>query len=235
MKPRFLMPVFLAATLAAIAVLAGEPSTLIDAPDQVAPYKLVDAKINGDWESAIWELAPEGKADLRIAADGKSLIFVAPPGDYTLRAVVVNFTAKKLAQGKRAITIGDPKPPTPPEPPEPPLPPSPAAAAKQLAIDAAKKLPQGAELVADAAKLAQIYAGLAKMIPAEIDSIDKLIVANRYAREAGLGPLRAQVWEPWVKELGVWLDAQRTAGAIKTVDDCKAVWTAIGEGLASVK
>jgi hypothetical protein len=87
----------------------------------------------------------------------------------------------------------------------------------------------------DCQKLAAVYGTLANQIPKTIDSIDKLITANRYAREVALGPQRARAWEPWVKEMGAWLDAKRTAGAIKTVDDCKPVWLAIGEGLAAVK
>jgi hypothetical protein len=134
--------------------------------------------------------------------------------------------------------LGD-TPPVPPIPPgpTPPTPPSPtpAEAAKKLAVEAVQKLPQGPELVQDARKLASVYKTLADQIPKTIDSIDKLIVANRYAREIALGPQRAALWEPWINQIGLWLDAQRASGVIKTVDDCKPVWTAIGEGLATTK
>jgi len=121
-------------------------------------------------------------------------------------------------------------PPTPP----PPSPPTLADEAKKAALDAAQRLPpEGRQ--EDSQKLAAVYKTLAGQIPKTIDSIDKLITANRYAREVALGPQRAQAWEPWVKEMGAWLDAKRTAGAIKTVDDCKPVWLAIAEGLAAVQ
>ena len=171
--------------------------------------------------------------------DGKPVMVLLVPGPSGNWALVVgNSSIWQLTPIGEPVPPGPPPPtpPTPPPvPPTPPPAPTPAEAAKQLAIDAAHKLPPGPELVQDAAKLAGVYRALAEQIPKTIDTLDKLIVANRYAREIALGPQRAVVWEPWIKELGLWLDAQRTAGAIKTVDDCKPVWTAIGDGLATVK
>ena len=117
----------------------------------------------------------------------------------------------------------------------PPAPPTPAEAARQLAAEAARKLPRDANLAADAQKLSEVYKSLSGQIPAPIDSLDRLITANRYAREIALGPQRAEVWKPWVAELGQWLDRQRASGAITDVKDCRAIWIAIGEGLATVK
>ncbi len=133
------------------------------------------------------------------------------------------------------LTALEPTPtptPTPPNP-APPAPPTPAEQIQKLAREAAEKLP-AAGRQEDARKLAAVYRALADQIPAPIDSIDKLITANRYAREIALGPQRSKVWEPWVKEIGQWLDAQRAARTIQSVDDCKPVWRAIAEALTAV-
>jgi hypothetical protein len=173
-------------------------------------------------------------------ADGKPVAVMLTPGPTpgTWALIVAGTSPWNLAP------MGDPQPvppvpPTPPEPTPPPVPPppapdTPAQAAKKLAVDAAMKLPDEGR-AQDAQKLAAVYKAMADQIPHSIDSIDKLITANKYAREIALGPQRAAVWQPWVKELGLWLDAQRAAGSIKTVEDCKPVWAAIGEGLAAVK
>jgi hypothetical protein len=166
-------------------------------------------------------------------ADGKPVAVILTPGPTAGSwALIVGGTAPWSV-----TPLGDapPPPPTPPGPTPAPPSPTPADAARKAALEALEKLPQGPELVQDAQKLATVYKTLADQVPKTIDSIDKLIVANRYAREIALGPQRSAVWAPWIKEIGVWLDAQRASGAIKTIDDCKPVWTAIGDGLATVK
>jgi hypothetical protein len=115
------------AILAALAVglcasLALGQQASIDGPDSVPPYRFVDLSVVGDWESAVWEIEPADVADVRYSADGKTLTFIAPPGVYTVRAVLANFTAKKLSQAKRKVTIGTPGPqpdPTPGPTPDP--------------------------------------------------------------------------------------------------------------------
>lgn len=99
---------------------AEPPKPLIEAPEKVEPYRLIEFKAAGDWESVLWEIEPEDRVDVRIGENGKSGIFVAPPGVYKLRAWATNFTQKKQTQAKHSITIGDPPPPPKPEPkPEP--------------------------------------------------------------------------------------------------------------------
>jgi hypothetical protein len=148
------------------------------------------------------------------------------PGSWV--AIVGGYTVWQMAP------FDQPTPPPGPPGPTPPPSPTPVDEIKRLTLDAAQKLPaEGRQ--EDAQKLAAVYKTLADQIPKSIDSIDKLITANRYAREIALGSNRAQVWEPWVKETGAWLDAKRAAGAIKTVEDCKPVWLAIADGLAAVK
>lgn len=163
------------------------------------------------------------------ASDGQSVAVMLTPGSSTGSWVVIvgGSTAWQIAPLDSSV-IPTPDPPSPT--PSLPL----AEEAKKTASDAAQKIPaEGRQ--EDAQKLSAVYRTLAGQIPKPIDSIDKLITANRYAREIALEPKRAQAWEPWVKEMGVWLDAKRTAGAVKTVDDCKKVWTAIADGLAAVK
>jgi len=118
-------------------------------------------------------------------------------------------------------------------PPNPPGPSDLVAVAKKLATDEMKKLPQDANLAADVKVLSEIYKGIAAQVPDPLDTIDKLIMATRYARESGLAPARVPVWEPWVKAVGTWLQSQKDAGKIKTAQDCKLLWIAIGEGLVA--
>lgn len=112
MSKRILM---LCAALAAIAsmLVAAE----ISGPAKIAPYKLIDHRIAGEWESAIWEIEPSAAVDLRTAENGKAITWVAPPGEYVLRVVLVNFSAKRLAQDRLAVTVGTaPEPPPNPQP-----------------------------------------------------------------------------------------------------------------------
>lgn len=107
----------LVAVVAALCVLVGSALPAeIAGPTQVEPYKLIDHKLSGSWESAIWEVEPSAGVDLRTTDNGKAVLWVAPPGRYTLRVVLVDFTRKKLAQDKLAVAIGNPQPgpgPTP--------------------------------------------------------------------------------------------------------------------------
>jgi len=178
------------------------------------------------------DVAPPWKpfvACTATAFDGQSVAVMLTPGSSTGSWVVIvgGSAAWQIAPlDSTVIPTPDPTPPTPS--------PSLEEEAKKTAVDAAQKLTaEGRQ--EDAQKLSAVYRTLAGQIPKPIDSIDKLIAANRYAREIVLEPKRAQAWEPWVKEMGTWLDAKRTAGAVKTVDDCKKVWTAIADGLAELK
>jgi hypothetical protein len=186
------------------------------------------------------ETAPPWKpfaAFIAVGVDGKPAPVMITPGPVPGSWVAI--VGGSCVWQMTPLDVPGPTPPVPPAPPGPtppipPVPPTPAEDAKRLALAAAEKLPAEGRHE-DAQKLAAVYRALAEQIPKTIDSIDKLITANRYAREIALGPQRSKVWEPWVKEIGVWLDARRAAGAIKTVEDCKPVWLAIAEGLAVVK
>ena len=178
------------------------------------------------------DVAPPWKpfvACTATASDGQPVAVMLTPGSSTGSWVVIvgGSAVWQIAPlDSTVIPTPDPTPPTPSLSLE--------EEAKKTAVDAAQKLPaEGRQ--EDAQKLSAVYRTLAGQIPKPVDSIDKLITANRYARQIALEPKRAQAWEPWVKEMGVWLDAKRTAGAVKTVDDCKKVWTAIADGLAAVK
>lgn len=171
-----------------------------------------------------------------VDADGKPAPVIITPGPApgSWAAIVGGSCVWQMTP--LDVPAPPPVPPTPPgpTPPVPPIPPTPAEDVKKFVLAAAEKLPAEGRHE-DAQKLAAVYRALADQVPKTIDSIDKLITANRYAREIALGPQRSKVWEPWVKEIGAWLDAKRAAGTIKTVEDCKPVWRAIGEGLAAVK
>ncbi len=163
--------------------------------------------------------------------DGQSLPAILTPGP-TVHSWVVIVGGSRVWQ-LTALDMPSPVPPEP-NPPVPPVPPSLADEVKKLALIAAEKLPPDGRQE-DARKLAAVYRLLADQIPGSIDSIDKLITANRYAREITLGPQRRMVWEPWVKEIGQWLDVQRAAAKIRSVEDCKPLWRAIAEALEVVK
>lgn len=115
---------FVLALVPALAVGADGPkgSGLIECPETMDAFKMIDAKVTGSWESAIWSIEPEAKVDWRTSADGKVYTFVAPPGTYTLRLVAADFTAKKLGQDKKVVVIGEAPLPPSPDPPEPPKP-----------------------------------------------------------------------------------------------------------------
>jgi len=91
-------------------------------PERVESYKLIDCEVSGDWEAAIWEIEGPHAADIRTAENGMKVTWVAPPGTYTVRCVLVHFENKRLAQEKLEVVIGTPDPdpdPIPPPPPEP--------------------------------------------------------------------------------------------------------------------
>jgi hypothetical protein len=107
----------------------------ITGPTAILPFKLIDHAIAGDWQSAMWEVAPEGKADIRIAADGRSVTWTAPPGTYTLEVIVVNFDKKTIGKAKKVVTIGV-TPPVPPDPvPPDPVPPTPGDGLRVLIVE----------------------------------------------------------------------------------------------------
>jgi hypothetical protein len=183
--------------------------------------------------AAVQDTSPPWKpftACFAPGSDGKPVAVILTPGPTSGSwvAIVDGSTVWQIAPLEQKTPS-----PTPPGPTPPPSP-TPADEIKKLTLDAVQKVPaEGRQ--EDAQKLAAVYKTLADQIPKTIDSVDKLITANRYAREIALGPQRTAAWEPWVKEIGAWLDAKRAAGTIKTVEDCKPVWLAIGEGLAAVK
>ena len=188
------------------------------------------------WSASLGQTPPPWKpfvACTVVDTDGKSVPAILTPGPMpdTWVAIVSGSRVWQMTPFSAPLP---PSPPSPnPPPPIPPTPPTPTHEAQRLALAVAEKLPAEGRRE-DARKLAAVYRTLADQIPHAIDSIDKLITANRYAREIALGPHRAKVWAPWVREMGLWLDAQRAAGTIKTVEDCKPVWQAIAEGLETV-
>lgn len=107
----------------------------IKGPDgPVKPYKFIDVTVTGKWEAAIWEVQPFANVDQRTASNGMAFCFVAPPGAYKVRCVLVDFSKKKLAQETLEVVISGTDPPKPPDPPNPPNPPGPEPGAKQLML-----------------------------------------------------------------------------------------------------
>lgn len=130
-------------------------------------------------------------ASFCAGSDGKPIAVMITPGATSGSWVmVVGGTAVW-----QLTPLAEPVPPTPGPTPPPTPAPILAEQAKRLALEAAQRLPAEGR-AEDAQKLAAVYKTLADQIPATIDSIDKLITANRYAREIALGPTRTKVWEP---------------------------------------
>jgi len=144
------------------------------------------------------------------------------PGDATKAQLMVAKPGNPPLLRIHTLLLGEPIPPPPPLPIE---------ALKKLVADAAAKLPAATR--ADAQAMATIYAEVAKAVPSPIDSTEKLIVATKMAREMALGPARAAAWEPWVKEVGTWLDANKAS--FPDMAAWKGAWVAIGEALKGVK
>lgn len=119
----------------------------VTAPTEAEPHKLVRMSVD-NCDSAVWFLEPAEVVDLETGADGKSIVWTAPPGTYTIHTVTL--TAGKLGQIRSKVTIkgGTPTPvPDPtPGPPEPKPNPSPIAPGKLWAIcvlpDLAKQTPE---------------------------------------------------------------------------------------------
>jgi len=122
--------------------LAGD----IVGPDKVEPYRLIDCEVSGDWEAAIWEIEGPFQADMRTSQNGMTVTWVAPPGKYTVRCVLVHFEQKKLSQDKLVVTIGDPEP----NPPPPPPPPVPGKRWVILIEETSERTPQLASVLVDA-------------------------------------------------------------------------------------
>lgn len=138
--------------LCAPALWAGE----IDGPEQVDPYKLIDCKVSGNWEAAIWEIEGPHSADMRTSENGMVVTWVAPPGKYTVRCVLVHFEQKRLAQEKLNVTIGDPSP-NPPPPPPPPPPPEPGKRWVILIEESSERTTELASVLADQNNLWRNY------------------------------------------------------------------------------
>lgn len=114
-----------------------------------------------------------------------------------------------------------------PTPPVPPTPPDYKKAAEELALAEAKKVADPAT----AKVLADLHEKIAERVPKELDTPDKLILANRFARVSLLDPAAQVKWEPWVQACGTWLDAKTKDGTLKTMDQYKEVWLALAAGL----
>lgn len=90
-------------------------------PTAVDQFKLVQLRVDGDPKDAgfIWDVFPDGIADLDESIPGR-LIFTGPPGVYTVKLRVVDFTSKTITSSKLTVTIGGARPPGPtPIPPTP--------------------------------------------------------------------------------------------------------------------
>lgn len=90
----------------------------IAGPTEIAPYRLAEHSVAGDWE-ILWEFPEDAAVDLRQS--GASLLWVAPPGKYRITADCINWDRRERAKPRITVTIGTPGPKPDPEPdPTPP-------------------------------------------------------------------------------------------------------------------
>jgi hypothetical protein len=125
-------------------------------PDKIDPYKLIDCSVSGEWEAAIWEIEGPHAADMRPSENGMKVTWVAPPGKYTVRCVLVHFEKKKLSQEKLEVVIGTPEP----EPDPNPIPPPPPVPGKRWIIlieETSERTPQLASVLTDARNVWRPY------------------------------------------------------------------------------
>lgn len=216
---------------------AAQATAEIVGPDNAQTYRLIDHRVGSGWEKVIWKISPKGQADFRVTSDPLSVVWVGPPGTYTIEAFLINFSTKDLGWAEKTVTIGD-APPVPPGPgPGPgPDPPDPTPTdlegqAKLQAKTAAAKLPADAK--ADAKVVGAIYANVAGRIGSEIKTEPQLIQVTRGARAQALTPAKDKAWEPWSNEVGGWINANKAV--IKDLDGYRKVWTGIGKGLQEVQ
>jgi hypothetical protein len=98
---------------------------------KVAPYRFVKLEATGaaDKSGFLWDVTPKANVDRWVQKD--RLVFVAPPGLYSVRCTAMRLAADGetlIDEASVDVTIGDaptPTPPTPPVPPTPPTPPTP--------------------------------------------------------------------------------------------------------------
>jgi hypothetical protein len=160
-----------------------------------------------------------------------AVITIDASGVATLR--VTCFTGKAMREKFYTVTPKDGPAPGP-GPNPPPTPTNLTEQADAIAYTAAMKLAEAGR-ADDAAKLSAIYTKLATEIGGKLTTADQIVKATRLAKEMALAPERVAIWESWSTEAGKWVNDQVTAGKIKTMDDYKAVWVGIGQGLARVK
>lgn len=89
------------------------------APIKVACYKLIEHECEPEWSVALWQIEPS-RVDMRVLQDGKLMLWTGPPGQYTVRAIKVNWETKVIAVEAITVIIEPPGPDPPgPDPPGP--------------------------------------------------------------------------------------------------------------------
>jgi hypothetical protein len=111
----FLHWILLAAAWAVVGAAMCSAAEGIEGPETIEPFKFIDFRAIGDWESAIWDVSPAA-SDLRTAEGGKTLTFLAPPGTYQVSGILVNFSQKRILQVKKSLTVGQGGPAPDPQP-----------------------------------------------------------------------------------------------------------------------
>jgi hypothetical protein len=105
----------------AVAIVAGlvTPAVAIDitGPNKVEAYRLIDHSAPNP---AMWEIEPSAGVDMRQAADGMSITWVAPPGTYRVNAIIVLIDFDKrswsIQKAAKEVVVSSENPPSPPEP-----------------------------------------------------------------------------------------------------------------------
>jgi hypothetical protein len=222
----------LVAVLAAAAGLA--PAAEIAGPRAVEPYRLVrlTAADVGPKTGVLWRVRGPGPVDFATPRKGRELVFVAPPGKYTVSLLTVKTTAAgpELDEVETEVVVGIPDP-MPPKP-VPPTPPDPVKPDGELGLRKASR--DGAGKVAGAAAhraaLAKANRSHASAVAAgAFPDAPAYLAGWRDANKAsGADPA---AWKPWAEAVSARLAELHKAGKLPGKSEWAAAFTEIADGL----
>lgn len=222
---------------------ASAPNPGIDGPTQAPVYTLLEHRVAGDWQSALWDVEPplDPQTQWKISSDGLGVLWTAPPGRYTLRAIAVHWNDKRIAQWRLVVVVGEkppePKPPEPEPEPKPPGPPEPQNAWRQWARQKATELVDGPSRQAEAQAVAGAFRAAAAGAKAGQFSNPRQAreFLRTQARQA-LGTLEAVGrWQKFSDAVDWQLDGLSAQGKLSTLDQYAELWQAMALGLEEVR
>jgi hypothetical protein len=148
----------IAATLALVLIVGlvacAARAADITGPEKIDAYRLID---HSTVNPALWEVEPSTGVDLRQSQDGKSVVWVAPPGKYKVVATIVLIDFDKrswsIQKAVKEVAISSPNPPLPPDPDPQPEPGAKYQVAMLVESGALDNLPRAQQAILASLKL----------------------------------------------------------------------------------